>query len=610
MSGKKTITNKVSKHTRYQSGNKAGQLKTSMHSGGSYPSIYKHNASLSIRGKKKSVMQDFVITEDIAYNNSQGLYLHSWVVNFERALKTLAFQAKIESKLQPHVDYYNSQLDRMIQALQVNAEEQAIIERITTPSSVLGLFQSLKSKKKKINSIIRQGVKPTSNKPKKSKRVATGNSKLNNDLKKIANSSNEEVVLQALQQEVIKVTKTALSSLSNSQYSATFLSALENEVEEWATTLDLKQILLGGEIGNTLANEKTKINGLDSLMNGITNFYILSKAFEIAAKECNKLTITTDPNSINKNYSNAANIFKFLDMLNNLNFDEFLNVQPTVFVKRYGYFFEPLMAVLYGGQVVGHLDNKITATDVLLNYDMSLNNLEKSLTTSLKTGALIYRQQDIEGFFIHGQNSQYAEDRIAQDMKPIKYFYLNFALLMEYQTILKTTRSNKVLQDIHITSSEEIMGVYNYLANALGKYYFTNMIVGYFLKNGTKNEDLKTLPKIIFNSKNQQMYPTKDVLSKIRNDVVKSSNRYNMAFVHANISGKMVEDYVQFCLNKSKRKGYLEDHGEPVSYRSLIADNTGGKAMQYYRELSKDAESFKLVTAVDLAVMMEKTHML
>lgn len=619
MGNKKTFQSAMYSHTHYKKGKKAGELKSTMYTGGSYPDIYKHNAGLQFTGKSENIMADFNMTEGIAYRNKRGLYLHSWVINFERSLQSLNFQEKIQNILQPHINYYNNILDKMITSLEVDEDEQKIIERIKKPSSILQLFQSLKKNKNKLVSFLRsdKNKKDTKQKNQKSTNkktrntIATGSAQLNKELTTLAGSNKNDDVLNSLHKEITKKIKMELSKLSTSDYNKDFIDVLNQELTKWVESLNLEQILISGNLGDRITAPKAeKIEDVNTLVNGVSNFYILGKAFEIAANECKKCTPTTNPIIANQNYANAVKTLRFLEMLNEMNFDDFTKVDSTVFVRRFGFFFEPLAAVMYGGTVVGHLNNDTTATDVLLTFDRSMDNLNKALTASLKTGALIYRTQQIKDFFISDLKNKKSDEAVQANMRPIKYFYLNFALLMEYQTVLKHSRERATVKDIPVVSSEEIMGIYNYLANALGKYYFTNMIVGYFLKNGTKNDDLKTLPKIIFNSNDQQIYETKDVLTKVRRDVVQNNNHYNMAFIHANITGKMVEDYLQFCYHKSKRKGYLEQKGKTVTYEKLTSSNAGGEVMKYYKELSKDAESMNLVTAVDLAVMMEQNNVL
>ena len=595
----KTITSSL--QTLRKRGVKAG-TKNTLGSGGGLDSYYKslRNTRFSSQPSIDSWTDiDFIMTSDIAYQN--GLYAHSYVVNFEEALEVLNLRSTINSLLSPIVDELTTKLEIISNAVKPTEDDLKAIAilRQNGQNGVANMFAKLK---------------------KNYGNFKTGLSKILKHTKKQMNNAvenfNAMYDIDAMKMNIKEEIKKQWLSSSGASQDSTILELL-NIVLEQVDTLTVEDIIAYGSAGNRLLGEKPELMQPDgkrrydfittNYATGTASFLTLSQILSAAAKYT-QTNILTKAGRVNQSYATALNALNFWDQLTKAtsvgqtNQIDFTQLNAKTFNKYFGLAFEPVEAIISHGTVVGHKQtDKITATDLTIQYDTILKQIteaEEAINLSLKTASLIYRTQDLQT-----AGSSVIEDNnlLEPVLRPIKYYFLNFGLLTEYQLAQNQSKKTK-FQDKNLLSSTTVMSIYNDLCSSLGQFFFTNIIVGFIMKNWTDNQQaLDSLPKIILNSQDRKYYLTYDLLEAVKKNINKGGTAL---YLHPQITGSMVSVYADMVAAKHKVVGYTRTNTkENITYSTLLDYQPLRTA---YDRLSSMADNMSLFTAVDVAMLMEK----
>ena len=599
---KKTIVSSL--RNLYSRGVKAGKNNT-LGSGGGLDSYYKSLRETRFTNKASIdswTDVDFVMTPEIAYLN--GLYAHSYVVNFEEAIEVMNLRSTINNLLQPLINELTKKIaviNKAVQPNDIDLQALAILRR-NGQNGVANIFAKLK----KNYGNFKTGLSKITKHTKKQMKTAVDNLNSLYNLDELKQSIKEEIKRQWF-----------LTNNTFHSKDGTSINLLQTALD-LVDTLSAEDIVAYGSAGNRLLGEKPELMSEGSkrrydfittnYAQGVAAFLTLSQILSAAAKYTQDNIIAKSTGKVNKSYDAALKALNFWDQLaNNTSVTQaaqldFTQLNSKTFNKYFGLAFEPVEAIISQGQVVGHkhADN-VTATDLTINYDKilsQLTNAEDAINLSLKTAALIYRTQDLASA---GDSFGDTPDLLGEAARPIKYFLLNFGLLTEYQFVQNQSIQTK-FNDKNLLTSTSIMDIYNDLCKTLGQFFFTNIIVGFILKNWTdSNEDLKSLPKIILNSQDRKYYLTHDLLNAVKNNI---SGGGKSLYLHPQITGSMVTTYADMVAAKHKVVGYTRDETtDNITYSTLLDYQPLRTA---YNKITDMAKKMSLFTAVDIAVLMEK----
>ena len=602
--GKNTITSALKK--RGTKKDKTLKDRT-LYSGGGVASYYKSLREAKLAGKSSvDSFKDInmVMTPQIAYSRAfsdGGFYVHTYVANFEEAIEVLDLRHDIENSIQQFMPTLNAKLQQILNAVKPTSGEEEIIQNLEKSglSHLHVLFQNLKNYYGTFKTAFRASKKLKLKSKEKYKDIFS-KEELDKIKKKIGDKFNIE--FKELQ--------------SNTAISKQFIQIMQEQIKGIIDNLTSQDIEAYSTLGNVLEygkvdpREATDATPKD-YTDGVVNFLMLSTLLTQASKYTEE-HIRKDGKPVEK-YQNALAGLSLWEQLNSSTDTKntnFLNYKAKQFRKDFGLSFEPVTAVLLGqSNVVGQANSKTTATDLEILYNQTenaINNTQNIISASLKTGELIYRSQNIIDFF--EKNKKDDEINIVLKTKPLRYFLLNFSLLTEYQFVQSQVGKGN-FKDTNLLSSQAIMELYNYIISTIGRFYFTNMFVGYILKNWTDGSDVSSLPKIIMNSSDNKYYRTYDLIQAVKHNTDAGGKGL---YLHPVATGALLHNYADFVEAKSKRLGYIRRHNSKkgvrpidVSYKSLL-DDKGDVALGLYKKFVELSENIELFTAADLAVLIEK----
>ena len=150
-------------------------------------------------------------------------------------------------------------------------------------------------------------------------------------------------------------------------------------------------------------------------------------------------------------------------------------------------------------------------------------------------------------------------------------------------------------------SCSNVMGIYNHLSGVLGKYFSTNMIVGFILKNW--NGKVDELPKVVLSSGSDIPFPTYDLLESLKQNSEDLSLEGN--YIYPDITGQMIEEYDDFVTSKSAAVSKIVEGNGEVTYPTILED---GKVSSLYGSLTESGKTMNFLTSVDIALLLEKLN--
>lgn len=541
--------------------------------------------------KKYNAKFNLTMVDSIAYLN--GFYMHSSATSFDRAVKNLDLLNTIKNALEQSVNTLDSRISEIQEKVKPTEEERKAFEKLANRSEVEKMFDRLK---KSLST------------PKMLQLRSMDKKTINTEYTKYFG------------EDAVKEVKDRIASALREEVNTVFddkdklKPILINGIENFAKSLTkqkIVQIIKIGKIaqGNRKGNYTTKRDKTNAKerelfsMESISNFYAIASVLGEVNRSVQE-SGTTD-----QRYLKAASS---LDLIENIA-NNFETLVTNIKQKKkedddedkynsvgfsYGFNYESLEKYLKGGKLLGATNDDRDATDIIYNLE--------NIRASLKTSNIIFRTQDIESFLKSTSNRELLEEDIKNVLNPIKYFYMNFGLILEAEdselnTIKKNTKTVNYLSGTKLMSCSNVMNIYNYLSGVLGKYFSTNMIVGFILKNW--NGKVDELPKVVLSSGSDIPFPTYDLLESLKQNSEDLSLEGN--YIYPDITGKMIEEYDDFVTSKSAAVSKIVDSNKEVTYSTILEDS---KVSSLYGSLTESGKTMNFLTSVDIALLLEKLN--
>lgn len=474
----------------------------------------------------KADTSDWVLSSDLAYES--GYWLHTYAKNFAAHL----FEQEIQASLAQLQQFVAPAVDNIREAVRPNESDQKVLRMLQSQNELFDTFRAF-------NSVIQQVVE----------RVGATNP--SSDASSAEVNINYDQLYQAINnrrikegRHIYKVPDTGISELGI----------------QLATRVAGKQKVLPKNI--------------EAIADAFARLMIMSQAISKTLSQTNI--------GVNESHKIAHDAFDFAKIASTATQEMLATINGgKEITKKLGDYFEPGFLAMYEhGKMVGTQSNKKTATDVVFNAKTLLSTneqLHQNVGVSLKRSEFIVREQDLAKIANILPGSKHdAASQVAELMKPIRYFLTNFSLIMDHQL---APEPDSEFKDSPIMSIGNVVNLYEKVAQSLGQFLYTNLIVGFLLFNGSPNnkQDLKALPHIIATANGKQMF-TYDLLNNLSN----TQEQYGDIMV--NYTAGLAQDYLAFIDIKKQARSQL---GDKANYDTLNTDQVKAYRQKFANVINK-----------------------
>lgn len=476
--------------------------------------------------KVKADTSDWVLSSDLAYES--GYWLHTYAKNFAAHL----FEQEIQASLAQLQQFVAPAVDNIREAVRPNDSDQKVLRMLQSQNELFDTFRAF-------NGVIQQVVERVgaTNPPSDG-----GNAEVNINYDQLYQAINNKRIKEG--RHVYKVPDTGISELGI----------------QLATRVAGKQKVLPKNI--------------EAIADAFARLMVMSQAISKTLSQTNI--------GVNESHKIAHDAFDFAKIASTATQEMLATINGgKEITKKLGDYFEPGFLAMYEhGKMVGTQSNKKTATDVVFNAKTLLSTneqLHQNVGVSLKRSEFIVREQDLAKIANILPGSKHdAASQVAELMKPIRYFLTNFSLIMDHQL---APEPDSEFKDSPIMSIGNVVNLYESVAQGLGQFLYTNLIVGFLLFNGSPNnkQDLKALPHIVATANGKQMF-TYDLLNNLSN----TQEQYGDIMV--NYTAGLAQDYLAFIDIKKQARSQL---GDKANYDTLNTDQVKAYRQKFADVINK-----------------------
>lgn len=486
----------------------------------------------------KADTSDWVLSADLAYES--GYWLHTYAKNFAAHL----FEQEIQASLAQLQQFVAPAVDNIREAVRPNESDQKVLRMLQSQNELFDTFKAF-------NNVIQQVVERVG----ATDTPDNGGTEVNINYDQLYQAINNKRIKEG--RHIYKVPDTGISEL-------------------------------GIQLATRVAGKRKVLpENIEAIADAFARLMAMSQAI---GKTLNQTNI-----GVNESHKIAHDAFDFAKIASTATQEMLATINSgKEITKKLGDYFEPGFLAMYEhGKMVGTQSNKKTATDVVFNAKTLLSTneqLHQNVGVSLKRSEFIVREQDLAKIANILPGSKHdAASQVAELMKPIRYFLTNFSLIMDHQL---APESNSEFKDSPIMSIGNVVNLYESVAQSLGQFLYTNLIVGFLLFNGSPNnkQDLKALPHIIATASGKQMF-TYDLLNNL------SNTREQYGDIMVNYTAGLAQEYLTFIETKKQARSQL---GDKANYDTLNTDKVKD-ARQKFADIINKLTVWSVIDTAKLA---------
>lgn len=486
----------------------------------------------------KADTSDWVLSSDLAYES--GYWLHTYAKNFAAHL----FEQEIQASLAQLQQFVTPAVDNIREAVRPNKSDQKVLRMLQSQNELFDTFKAF-------NNVIQQVVERVG----ATDAPDNGGAEVNINYDQLYQAINNKRIKEG--RHIYKVPDTGISEL-------------------------------GIQLATRVAGKRKVLpENIEAIADAFARLMAMSQAI---SKTLNQTNI-----GVNESHKIAHDAFDFAKIASTATQEMLATINSgKEITKKLGDYFEPGFLAMYEhGKMVGTQSNKKTATDVVFNAKTLLSTneqLHQNVGVSLKRSEFIVREQDLAKIANILPGSKHdAASQVAELMKPIRYFLTNFSLIMDHQL---APEPNSEFKDSPIMSIGNVVNLYETVAQSLGQFLYTNLIVGFLLFNGSPNnkQDLKALPHIIATANGKQMF-TYDLLNNLSN----TQEQYGDIMV--NYTAGLAQEYLTFIETKKQARSQL---GDKANYDTLNTDKVKD-ARQKFADIINKLTVWSVIDTAKLA---------
>lgn len=486
----------------------------------------------------KADTSDWVLSSDLAYES--GYWLHTYAKNFAAHL----FEQEIQASLAQLQQFVTPAVDNIREAVRPNESDQKVLRMLQSQNELFDTFKAF-------NNVIQQVVERVG----ATDAPDNGGAEVNINYDQLYQAINNKRIKEG--RHIYKVPDTGISEL-------------------------------GIQLATRVAGKRKVLpENIEAIADAFARLMAMSQAI---SKTLNQTNI-----GVNESHKIAHDAFDFAKIASTATQEMLATINSgKEITKKLGDYFEPGFLAMYEhGKMVGTQSNKKTATDVVFNAKTLLSTneqLHQNVGVSLKRSEFIVREQDLAKIANILPGSKHdAASQVAELMKPIRYFLTNFSLIMDHQL---APEPNSEFKDSPIMSIGNVVNLYETVAQSLGQFLYTNLIVGFLLFNGSPNnkQDLKALPHIIATANGKQMF-TYDLLNNLSN----TQEQYGDIMV--NYTAGLAQEYLTFIETKKQARSQL---GDKANYDTLNTDKVKD-ARQKFADIINKLTVWSVIDTAKLA---------